>query len=53
MELETHILIAQRLNYFSSADAEHLLGECGELSRMLSGLTKKLRARGFALAPNT
>jgi len=46
MELETHILIAQRLSYFSTADVERLLGQCGELSRMLSRLTKKLRARG-------
>jgi len=45
MELETHILIAQRLSYFSTADVERLLGECAELSRMLSGLTKKLRVR--------
>jgi four helix bundle protein len=46
MELETHILIGQRLNYFSTSDIECLLEACGELSRMLSGLTKKLRARG-------
>ena len=51
MELETHILIAQRLRYVAPADAERLLDQCGELSRMLSGLTKRLRAK--TLAPST
>ena len=51
MELETHILIAERLSYIAPADAQRLLDECGELSRMLSGLTKRLRARN--LAPKT
>jgi four helix bundle protein len=51
MELETHILIAQRLNYVAASDVDGLLAQCGELSRMLSGLTKRLRAR--TLKPNT
>ncbi len=51
MELETHIAIAQRLDYVMAADADSLLKECGELSRMLSGLTKRLRTK--TLAPNT
>ncbi len=51
MELETHITIAQRLDYVAAADADGLLKECGELSRMLSGLTKRLRAK--TLEPNT
>jgi len=51
MELETHILIAQRLSYVAPADAERLLDECGELSPMLSGLTKRLRAK--TLKPST
>lgn len=45
MELETHLLIAERLKYLARADVECLLGDCGEVSRMLSGLTKNLRAR--------
>ena len=45
MELETHILIAQRLNYLGANDVEHILSLSGELSRMLTGLTKKLSAR--------
>jgi len=51
MELETHFLIAQRLNYLGTPDVEGLLSECGELSRMLSGLTKRLRTKH--LEPNT
>ena len=45
MELETHILIAQRLDYLGANDVEHILSLSGELSRMLTGLTKKLSAR--------
>jgi four helix bundle protein len=42
MELETHLLIAQKLNYASEHDVHGL----GEVSRMLTGLIKKLRAKG-------
>ena len=49
MELETHILIAQRLEYVGAVDVEPLLDRAGEVSRMLTGLTKKLQK----LAPNT
>ena len=45
MELETHIIIAQRLNYLGANDVEHILSLSGELSRMLTGLTKKLSAK--------
>jgi hypothetical protein len=45
MELETHIVIAQRLNYLGANDVDHILSLAGELSRMLTGLTKKLSAR--------
>jgi four helix bundle protein len=46
MELETHLLIAQKLNYASEHDVHGLLAQSGEVSRMLTGLTKKLRAKG-------
>ena len=49
MELETHILIAQRLEYLGAVDVEPLLDRAGEVSRMLTGLTKKLQK----LPPNT
>jgi len=45
MELETHILIAQRLDYVGAVDVEPLLDRASEMSRMLTGLTKKLRSR--------
>jgi four helix bundle protein len=46
MELETHLLIAQKLNYASEHDVHGLLAQSGEVSRMLTGLIKKLRAKG-------
>ena len=45
MELETHILIAGRLAYLGTTDVERLLQQSGEVSRMLTGLTKKLRVK--------
>jgi len=56
MELETHLLIAEKLNYLPTTDVERILSQSGEVSRMLTGLTKKLRQRTPAnehLAPNT
>ncbi|MBZ5593789.1 MAG: four helix bundle protein [Acidobacteriia bacterium] len=49
MELETHLLISQRLNYLGVDDVDRVLAQSGELSKMLCGLTKKLQAKG----PNT
>ncbi len=45
MELETHLLIAEKLNYLPATDVERILSQSGEVSRMLTGLTKKLRQR--------
>jgi len=45
MEVETHLLIANRLAYLSMSQIEPLLGLSAEISRMLAGLTKKLKAR--------
>lgn len=52
-ELETHILIGERLHYFSSQDVEPLLNQTAELGRMLTSLTKKLKARRFTQPPTT
>jgi four helix bundle protein len=41
-EVETQLLIAQRLRYITKADAEGLLSEAGEVSRLLSGLLRAL-----------
>lgn len=45
MELETHLLIAQRLAYLQLAAVTPLLQQSNELSRMLSGLVQKLREK--------
>jgi four helix bundle protein len=45
MELETHILIGQRLNYMRNDDAERLLDQSGEAGRLLNGLLRSLRRR--------
>ena len=42
-ELETQLLIAQRLKYLSSAKGEELSRKLDELSRILSGLVNSLR----------
>ena len=47
MELETHLLIAQRLGYVSSDQVEPMLTGTAELGRMLAGLSRSLR-RGSA-----
>jgi len=49
MEVETHLLIAQRLCYVTDADTKPALEMSAEVSRMLSGLTQKLQH----LKPNT
>jgi four helix bundle protein len=43
MEVETHLLIAQRLSYVGDADVKPALEMSAEVSRMLSGLTKRLK----------
>jgi four helix bundle protein len=43
MELETHLQIAQRLLYLKEADITKALETSAEVSRTLSGLTKKLQ----------
>ena len=41
-ELETQLLICQKLNYLSQEQTETALKLCEEISRMLSSLIKKL-----------
>ena len=43
MELETHLIIANKLLYIKERDLEPVLLRTAELSRMLAGLTKSLR----------
>jgi len=44
MELETHILLAQRLSYLKITDVEPLLVLTSEVGRMLAGLIRKLKS---------
>jgi len=45
MELETHLIIANKLEYLKERELEAVLVQTGEVSRMLAGLTKALRKR--------
>jgi len=45
MELETHILVAGRLNYIGQDHGEHILDLTGEVGRMLAGLIRKLKSK--------
>lgn len=51
MELETHLHIACRLSYLQKDDVTRFSDLSGEVSRMLSGLSKALKQK--TLAPNT
>jgi four helix bundle protein len=44
-ELETHLIIAQRLDLASANDAERLLAHCDELGRMVRGLIRSLQEK--------
>jgi len=44
-EIETHLLIAIRLEFINKAQAEPLLAEAGAISRMLNGLQASLRRK--------
>jgi four helix bundle protein len=44
MELETRLLVAQRLSYLKTSDVEPLLALTAEVGPMLAGLTRKLKA---------
>ncbi len=44
-ETETHLLLAQSLDYASSQSVAAILDECAEERRMLSGLRRRLKAR--------
>ncbi|MBL8209007.1 MAG: four helix bundle protein, partial [Blastocatellia bacterium] len=40
MELETHILLIERLGYRPTHETEPLLARCSEVGKMLAGLSK-------------
>ncbi len=45
MEVETHILIAERLGYITSGHSSELMTQSAEIGRMLNGLQKSLRTK--------
>jgi four helix bundle protein len=45
-ELETHLLIAQRLRYLDGASATILLAQTAEVGRILGGLMRRKREPG-------
>ncbi len=48
-ELETHLLLAERLAVLPGRDVERVLHSASDVSRMLAGLTKALVARKQSL----
>lgn len=44
-ELETQLLIAQRLGYINKAQLEVVLSKIDEISRMLRGLQKAIKSK--------
>ncbi|MBC7790650.1 MAG: four helix bundle protein [Anaerolineae bacterium] len=44
-ELETHLLLAERLGVLPGSDVQRVLQSASDVSRMLAGLTKALLAR--------
>jgi len=53
MELETELLMAQRLGYLAADEAKALFKQTGQVGRMLAGLTGKLKLRLRTLTPHT
>jgi four helix bundle protein len=44
-ELETQLMIAQRLDYLDDLTCQSTLDRCAEIGRMLNGLQKSFKAR--------
>ena len=54
MELETQIQIAVRLGYLRDVEGQGILRRCGEVGRLLAGLSRALRRRrGVPPGPDT
>ena len=45
-ELETHLILGQRVGLLEEATLQPLLGDCEELGKMLRGLIRSLQAKG-------
>ena len=44
-ELETQVMLCERLNYFKQTDTEDLLSKCSEIGRMLNWLIYRLNCK--------
>ncbi|MBN2217207.1 MAG: four helix bundle protein [Pirellulales bacterium] len=44
-ELETHLMLAERMKYGNPMEIRSILNRCGEEARMLRGLRKSIRSR--------
>ena len=44
-ELETHLMLAERMKYGNPVEIQSILGRCGEEARMLRALRKSVRSR--------
>ncbi len=44
-ELETHLLLAERMKYGNPIEIRSILGRCGEEARMLRSLRRSIRER--------
>ena len=51
-EIETQLILTQRLGILSTADTDQLLRACEQLGRGLGALRKSLGARRRSLTPN-
>lgn len=47
-ELETHLILARRIDYFDEATEHQLLENCEELGKIIRGLTRALQKRASA-----
>jgi four helix bundle protein len=45
MEVETHILLAEKLNFVTKSESEISLSKSAEVGRMLAGLTRSLKSK--------
>jgi len=44
-ELETHLIVSQRVGLLGDGNADKLLADCNEVGRMLRGLIRSAQAR--------
>jgi len=52
-ELETHLIVSEKLSYLTASQAARLLTQTDELGRMMGSLIRKLKASSSASTPYT